>query len=98
MKSAKYKIKRIVNQYKVIFKDEFADYMAGVKVREKSQLGEIKSTKDSLIRRVLYDIPETLFNLIHNKLEVEEDEWLRSVAGGRWFAKTYKEFSLIEKI
>lgn len=55
-------------------------------------------------RRALYEIPLTLSQALAMNLTDDQASWFRAGSersnrnsGGRWFAKTFPEFSLIEK-
>lgn len=88
-------IKKLVQDYKKVFPDE---YRAVIDiVAEKRKGNKFAEIKGDFLERGLSEYPETLFNLFAT-LPNEEQEFLKSKKGILWFAKTFKEFSLCEKI
>jgi len=98
MTSAKHKIQRIVTQYKIIFADEYRDFLT----KETNNIDKFASVEgDGAIQRAMWDMPETLYNLIIGKLEPEELKWFNqkgSNGGQRFIMKQFKEFKVPEKI
>jgi hypothetical protein len=92
----KEKLKKIVQNYCILFADELRLFKMQTNHKISRDTGELKYT--DMVRRPLYEIPENLDKMIKKGLNDEEKEYLKSIEGGRWFAKTFKEFSLITKI
>lgn len=99
-KETKLKISSIVKMYTDVFVAEFNDFKFGMrKKRESLQDSKFAQIKNSdFIERALYEMPETLFELLTNRLDLEEINELKTKDGGRWFAKTFKDFRISEKI
>lgn len=99
-KETKDKIKSIVKMYIEVFSDEFELFKMSLRDKKNNlrdkQFATVKDM-DS-IQRALYEIPETLHNLLFNRLEEEELNELRTKEGGLWFAKTFKDFRISEKV
>lgn len=71
--------------------------MAAFKIGQELQIennrdkfASVKGT--DFILRKLYDVPETLHDMMKVKLSNEAAEYLRGLSGAKWFAKTFKEF------
>ena len=100
MQSAKHKLNQIVFQYKTFFKDEYKDFLIGIK--DKKNSNELATNKqDGVIERAMWDMPETLYGLIIKKLTTEELEWFnqKGKSGGQqYIVKTFKEFKVPEKL
>lgn len=95
----KLKLTGIVKMYIDVFSSEFDDFKIGIaykRGRLKTKFAEMKGS--DLIERELYEIPETLFQLITSRLDVKELEDLRTKDGARWFAKTFPAFRISEKV
>ena len=87
------KIIELVNNYKKVFPEEYKTVI-GIVAEKRSKFAEIQG---DFMERGLSEYPETLFNLF-STLPNEEQEFLKSKKGILWFAKTFKEFSLSEKL
>lgn len=89
------KILELVKNYKKVFPEE---YKAVVDiVAEKRKGNKFAEIKGDFMERGLSEYPETLFNLFAT-LPNEEQEFLKSKKGIFWFSKTFREFSLSEKL
>lgn len=103
MIKAKAKIDNCVKQYKKVFKDEYKQFLKQMKDKEKREAAEEISKifkKKSPIKRAMWDMPSTLYNLIINKLDPKELEWFnrKGYRGGQqYITKTFKEFKVPEK-
>lgn len=99
MTSAKHKIEQVIIQYKKLFKNEYDQFIAGKAERLNLNKDEFGSSgEDTLVERVVLELPETLHNLINKKLNKDESGYYESKEGKRWVAKKYKEFRASEKI
>lgn len=110
MQSAKINILKIVEEYKRTFPDEYKLVCEAIHMRRKL-LADGYVDEDTLDmqnpgaeRRALYEIPLTLSQSLATNLTDDQASWFRAGpnrtnrnAGGRWFAKTFPEFSLVEK-
>ena len=107
MQLAKKHIKQIVENYIKVFPQEYEDFKYGMKaVRESlkdEEFGEAYPDTSSGYR-ALYELPETLHTMFIKGLDDEEMLWLKTGVpsnrnqGGQWFAKTFKEFRIPEKV
>lgn len=106
--ATKDKIKFLVNTYRKEFPREYKLFKKGVRIKQEMQATKYaepvkKNAKkaDSVIMRALFEMPETLVSLLKLKLHEEEANWLFSSTnseGARWFAKTFKDFRIAEKV
>ena len=95
-------IKKVVDDYKLFFPDEYALVVEMIKGK-KNTVDEFASVDGMFDGRVLYEIPETLSKMLTKNLVLDDLTWLKSGGfnkkeGGRWFARTFREFSLAESI
>ena len=92
-------IKLLVDEYKRVFADEFASFLVAMRPKRNAQTNKFSEIKgNDFIVRALYEIPETLSTILLLKLSDDDYKWLRTKEGGRWFAKSFKEFRLSEKV
>ena len=99
MQIAKDKLRNIVKSYCTIFADEFKLFKKQISNKKGGftlGTGELRNT--DMIKRPLYEIPENLEDMIKAGLEEDELRYLKTVEGGRWFTKTFSDFSLISKV
>ncbi len=95
----KEKIKNIVDSYKEIFKDEYALFLKQMEEVKDTQATEFAEVGNGgLLERKLLEYPATLEDMIKNDLSVEEFQEFKSKEGSRWFADTFKEFKVPEKL
>lgn len=95
----KQKITRIVDEYVNFFPEEFEAFKAGMKEkRDKTfhRTGKIDGT--DVLDRPLHEIPETMYGIINLHLSQDELEAFQSQTVSRWFAKTFKDFSVVEHV
>ncbi len=64
---------------------------------------EFASVEGMFEGRGLYEISETLHGMLSSRLNEEDMTWLKAGGlnkkqGGRWFAKTFPQFALPDKI
>lgn len=104
MEQAKQHITQIVHNYIRLYPEEFEIVKEGIKVQRNLHLDEFASAKGTGSEmRGLYEIPESLSEMLIMGLTEEEMEWLKAGGlnrkeGGRWFAKTFTAFALPESI
>ncbi len=88
------RIIEVVDSYKNIYPE---DYKAVCKMMEekrkdlRNKYAEVKGSK--LLKRALFEIPETLDNFLSIKLTADERDWFKTKEGSIWFAKQFKEFA-----
>jgi hypothetical protein len=107
MQSAKKHIREIVEDYTKLFPEEFEEFKQGMPAIRASlqdeEFGQMLPGTSSG-SRALYELPETLHTMFVMKLEEDEMLWLKTGdpvnrnAGGQWFAKTFREFTIPNKI
>lgn len=101
MEKTQNRIKNLVEAYKIAFPEEYENALVGIETNRRLQEDEFASAQKSgsvQVGRALYEIPQTLSAMILRELEVDELEFLRSINGARWFAKTFPQFAIAEKI
>lgn len=106
----KKKIKTIVKDYITFFPEEYTLVVEQIRQRRDNAVDEFASSqlihdhKDSAIERASYEIPETLLKMFTHVLTDQELATFRGSKGleakkaARWFATTFKEFSLARTI
>lgn len=99
---AKNNIKHLVNAYKMAFPDECRAVIEQVKQKRTANYkatGDIRKLKSTeMVERPIHEISETLFTILHRRLTEEELAWFGSNQGARWFAKTFPEFSRVDRV
>jgi hypothetical protein len=93
----KQKIKRIVTSYALLNPDEYKLTRKAVEMKRKL-LKDPKFGEGQGDMRALFEISETLSSDLIRNLDTEASNWFKSKDGGRWFARTFREFSLAEHI
>src|SRR5438128_1822017 len=98
MIEAQMKIDGFVDAYQKLYKEEFAEFLKGQKAKalDRTKWGEMKAS-DYVIRG-LVEIPETLYNLLHMRLEPDEWKYFDSLEGKKWFGKKYPQYLITDKI
>ncbi len=86
-------IQEIVGQYIKENQEEFEIVKKGIQLKHSLTKDDLASIENSEMRG-LYEIPETLSNMLLLELEEEELLWLKTKQGGFWFAKEFKVFAL----
>lgn len=99
----KTKIKTIVENYKMLFPDEFVLTIRQVALNRKAQRDKFASLKKGkfkadFVERALVETPETLNSMFDLRLTDDEKIEFKSKRGIRWFAKEYPMFKLAERI
>lgn len=97
MNSAKKRLTNIVEAYTKDFPEEFEMVRKAVEMKRRMTRDEFATVEGSSMRG-LYEISETLQQLIIMGLEEEELLWLKTIPGGRWFATKFPVFALPESI
>lgn len=88
----------LVKEYERLFPDEYTMFAIGTRAkrRQGAQTGSLKGM--DFIERVVCEWPETLDAIFKQKLTKEDEEWLYTKEGTRWFARTFPEYAVIEKV
>lgn len=93
------KLNAIVDMYKELYPDEYINVVEQIKFTRENVIDEFASSKvDSTIERALFELPETLYNLITMKLTPEEANEFSSKKEAREFAKNHPEFCIPESL
>lgn len=94
------RILNLVELYKKAFPEEYKIACNGVIMsREllKHETGNISGEHAGVsAQRVLYEIPEKLYQSFYKELDGDELTYFKSKEGGRWFAKNVPQFSLVK--
>lgn len=97
--ATKQKIIDAVAQYKQQFPEEYKKFVEQTIDRRKDLMNDFAEAKGKYaLKRALIEMPETLHNIINDKLDVGEVTEFSAKEAVRWFARTYKEFALPDKI
>ena len=95
----KSRIQNLVKGYKELFPNEYTMVVEAVEMQRRLQKDEFASVQhEGVIGRALIEWPEKLHSMIYDTLDSEELEYFISKECIRWFAKTFPEFALAEKI
>jgi hypothetical protein len=92
------RILNIVEVYKKAFPEEYKAVCDGLIMSRQllaDEMGTVKGEHSGAsAQRVLYEIPEKLYQSIHTTLDGEELNYFKSKEGGRWFTKAVPQFAL----
>lgn len=97
-------ITAFVNAYKWAFPQEYQATIQQVKQNRSKNLTKtgdftkMQGVSGAGGERPIHEISETLFTILHNKLDSEELGWWGTKEGARWFAKNFPEFARVEKV
>ncbi len=98
MNSAKLKITRVVNNWEKQNPLIYASYKESRKLKTDNLANTFAETPGAnFILRLLYELPEDLDFLIHRALDDAETEWFKTEQGGKWFAKSFKQYNVSQK-
>ena len=90
----------MVKQYIRLFPQEYKDFRFGVKEKQRdlnTKFAEVKGPEE-IVERLLYEVPETLWNLINMKTTADEHKWLSSKEGAHWFAREFEHFRISSEV
>lgn len=93
----KEKIKDIVEQYRVLHASEYkqmCDYIED----QRKKLADQEHGGGSGDMHALMEIPVTLNQMLIEELDVDERQEFARLENRKWFAKTFKEFSLPDNV
>lgn len=105
VESFKNNIRTLVDEYMTIepFKSEYELFLKSHRKKQsrarldgKSKFGELGKT--DMVIRIMYEIPETLHAMMQLRLNKLSKDWLGSKEGQQWFATTFKQFRVSEKV
>lgn len=89
------RIKNLVEGYKTLFPEEYKAACDGVIMQRQMQHDELGTLKgEHVMERALHEIPEKLYMSLVKELDGDELNYWKSKEGGRWFCKTFPQFSL----
>lgn len=94
----KNRIKQIVSAYKRAYPEEYKGVCEMVAVKRTMTWDEFASLEGLKETRALFEISETLQTMFIQDLNEEETKQFTTIQGSRWFAKTFPEFALPQKI
>lgn len=89
----KKKIKDAVKAYKRRYPDHYKIVVKAIALKRSLKQDQYARIDKSDMRG-LFEIPEDLHTVFVMLLDVEEITWFKTTEGGRWFARTFPEFSL----
>lgn len=99
MKLIQEKIIKIVEEYKVLFADEYEAFCRSIADEKELQMDAFASTGlEGSIKQLANKKPLVLHNLLERKLDDEERRYYNSNEGALWFGKHFKNFSPAEKL
>jgi len=95
--ATKHKITHVVRDYEKFLKSDYDAYLNVKKERE--PLNEFSEFKGfDILERHLIEFPEILFFILQKVLLKDEWNWFASKRGQRWFASTFNEFAVPQKL
>jgi hypothetical protein len=97
----KKQISACIKLYHRDFKEEaeaFYEFVRQKRAGLHNEGGEHVDGVDHAIDRALFEMPVELYGFITQNLSPEQFVWFKTKEGGRWFAKTFKSYALIENI
>lgn len=96
----KKKVKNLVEGYKIVFPEDYKAVVTWIDTNRRIQENEFASLKqdNGMLHRAIYELPEALSVSIENELDGEQLAYFKTKECARWFAKTFPEFSLAQKI
>lgn len=98
MPEAKRHIKKIVDDYIMMFREEHDIVKEMVAAKRGMTNGDFALLEGSKDTRALFEISETLSTMLVMQLNEEEIVWFKTKEGGRWFANAFPVYALPNKI
>ena len=91
-------IRTLVQEYERIFPAEYANFVLGTRAQRAQgpETGEMRGSE--FIERIVCEWPETLDAIFKQQLTDEDEAWLYTKEGTRWFAKSFPEYAVITKV
>lgn len=94
-------VTKVVADYRKLYPDEYAAVIEQIRIERNKSSNDFASTgHEGAIHQKMYEVPETLYKMLQNRLKTHElQEFQDQQAGGpRWFAQTFKEFAIAQKV
>lgn len=95
---AKQNITTIVAKYKFTHPDDYATVVKAVEAMHHMVIDDFASSKDSQNIRGLFETPEELYTMFILELDESDMQWFKTKDGGKWYAKTFKEFAIPKNV
>lgn len=88
----------LVEEYERLFPAEFTQFQVGMRAKKAqgSVNGAIKGM--DYIERLVCEWPETLDTVFKKQLSPDDEAWLYTKEGIRWFARKFPQYSVIQKV
>lgn len=96
----KLKITMVIANWERDHAHEFLLFLSARKAKTlnlRTKFGETDQ-KNPLVERLLFELPESLDSTLTAKLNEEELKFFHSKPGALWFAKSFKQYTVPEKI
>lgn len=94
--ATKTKIQLIVQVWEEGNGTEFGLFLQARKKKTELLKNTYAETGD-FIERLLYEIPESLDIALNVQLDESEKLWLKSKAGGQWFARKFRQYNVSQR-
>jgi hypothetical protein len=91
-------IRRVVAEYKLLYPTEYKLTVEAVEMKRKTLKDPKFATIEASRLRALFEVSETLAEMLIRDLDLQTTEWFKGLEGARWFAKTYREFCIPDQI
>lgn len=98
MNGTKKLITKIVKDYTIAYKEEFALFKQAMGMKKSTLRDEFGKPEGSDYHRALLEFPETLYTDFIMKLNEEQLVWFKTKEGAHWFAKEFPLFCLPNKV
>ena len=92
------KVRTAVADYMKMFPEEYRDLLKAIEVQKQNLKTDMAELEGQAIKRALFTISETLSIMIGKKLTQEEQDFFKSLEGGRWFAKEFPQFKITRNV
>lgn len=92
--TVKHAIRNVVQLYAMQHPRDYNAVCKAIAGKRKLNRNEFASLEGTKFSRALFEIPEDLHTALVQRLSEDELKWFKSIPGSRWFAKTFREFSL----
>lgn len=101
--SSKKAITAVVKDYIKLFPEEFSEFKKGMTALRAVTRDKFASLDGTKYTRALYEMPETLSNMLITRLDEADMLWLKAGGADRkegaiWFARTFKDFCIPDVI
>ena len=87
------RIIEVVDSYKNLYPKDYEEVCKMMEEKRKDLKNKYAEIDSKLLKRALFEIPETLDNFLSIKLTPDERTWFKTKEGSIWFAKQFKEFA-----